>query len=375
MLSILDRSLLKELLSNMVFTLVVITSIFFTVGAVELLHKWPGIDPALLLQALPFLFLSQMEFVLPLSLLIAVVTAFGRAAAHLEVTAIKAAGIHPYRLLLPAFWIAGLASLATLYVTNQVSPRAMVMFKARMASQSNLRMMFEASIETQARLFDGPELMVKWDREEFPPEGGLVLHDVFVVQKAQSGSSRGKQAAVDPVTINAKRLELRFDAESDVVELRPFDGTVLEGPHKELQFRGELPAITVSLGMDTYSQRLKYRTGTELIALYQRARDGLHPFRGDREILATLHSRASLATASLFFVLIAAPLAWVFRAGSRLVAFLLSFLIVLFVFYPAHLASKTLSEHEILPPVLAAWSGNLLLGAFGIGLLTFVVRR
>ena len=61
--------------------------------------------------------------------------------------------------------------------------------------------------------------------------------------------------------------------------------------------------------------------------------------------------------------------------GNRMVAFLLAIFVGLFVFYPSQLMAAVLTSQGILPPVLAAWSGSLLLAFLGVGLLIFAVRR
>jgi len=109
--------------------------------------------------------------------------------------------------------------------------------------------------------------------------------------------------------------------------------------------------------------------------MLHRAEEGLHPLRSGSEIVSELHSRFALATCSLFFVLIGAPLAMVFRSNSRIVAFLLAFLVVLFVFYPTHLVARVLTDQQVVHPILAAWSGNIILAALGGGMLLFVVRK
>ena len=89
--------------------------------------------------------------------------------------------------------------------------------------------------------------------------------------------------------------------------------------------------------------------------VYERAKAveelGQLPLNPSIEVLSQIHERISLATSSLFFVLIGAPLAMVFKAGSRMVAFLLAFFVVLFVFYPTHLVAQTLTRQEIFHPV------------------------
>ena len=53
----------------------------------------------------------------------------------------------------------------------------------------------------------------------------------------------------------------------------------------------------------------------------------------------------------------------------------LSIVIGMFVYYPIERLSHVLMSEQLVGPVFACWSGNLLLGAIGLGLLLFVVKR
>ena len=79
-------------LIGMLFTFVVITSVFLVGGAVSILYKEPDLDLLVFLQALPFELLHGLVFVLPLSTLISVVFVYGRMASDNELTTLKASG-------------------------------------------------------------------------------------------------------------------------------------------------------------------------------------------------------------------------------------------------------------------------------------------
>jgi hypothetical protein len=58
-----------------------------------------------------------------------------------------------------------------------------------------------------------------------------------------------------------------------------------------------------------------------------------------------------------------------------MVAFLIVTLIGLFVYYPTCLLSDTLLRQNLVGPIAACWSGNVLIASIGVLLLAFVVRR
>ena len=173
--------------------------------------------------------------------------------------------------------------------------------------------------------------------------------------------------------VSAESATTRFDVRRNAIRLQLKNPLVLEGPIQG----GTVENFEVSLGLTPPRGRLRlrYHTGAELRALQLRSQEGLLAKFSEHEILGELHSRLALATSPLLFVLLGAPLAMIFRSGNRIFAFLLAFVFGLFVYYPSLLIAETLAEQEVMHPVVAAWSGNALMGLLGLGFLFFVVRR
>jgi lipopolysaccharide export LptBFGC system permease protein LptF len=93
------------------------------------------------------------------------------------------------------------------------------------------------------------------------------------------------------------------------------------------------------------------------------------------EVLGRIHQRLARAGTPIVFLLLGFPLALIFRSGNRMVSFLLASMIAMFVYYPTERLGNMLMTQRLAGPVIACWSGNLLLAAIGGGLLAFVVRR
>jgi lipopolysaccharide export LptBFGC system permease protein LptF len=111
------------------------------------------------------------------------------------------------------------------------------------------------------------------------------------------------------------------------------------------------------------------------MALLERAEEEMHPRFVPTQILGKFHERLAMSLSPLIFVLIAGPLSMVFRTGDRMVSFLLSFVIGLFVYFPSFALAGQLIKMDKVHPILAAWGGNVFLALLGIGLMVFVVRR
>jgi lipopolysaccharide export system permease protein len=123
---ILSKYVLKEHVGPLTFALTALTSLmllnFISRQFGELVGKglpWTVITEFFLL-SIPF----TVALTVPMSVLVAVLYAFSRLAAENEVTALKASGVSPWRLVSPAIAGGVVASLALLAFNDQVLPLA-----------------------------------------------------------------------------------------------------------------------------------------------------------------------------------------------------------------------------------------------------------
>lgn len=125
-MKILSRYVLKEHVGPLTFALVALTSLmllsFISRQFGELVGKglpWSVIGEFFLL-SIPF----TVALTVPMSVLVAVLYAFSRLAAENEITALKASGVSPWRLVAPAIAGGLVWSLGLLAFNDQALPRA-----------------------------------------------------------------------------------------------------------------------------------------------------------------------------------------------------------------------------------------------------------
>ena len=125
-MTILTKYVLKEHVGPFTFALAALTSLmllnFISRQFGELVGKglpWAVIGEFFLL-SIPF----TVALTLPMSVLVAVLYAFSRLAAENEVTALKASGVSPWRLVAPAIGGGVVMSIGLLAFNDQVLPRA-----------------------------------------------------------------------------------------------------------------------------------------------------------------------------------------------------------------------------------------------------------
>ena len=365
------------------FTFAVITTIALFALATVAVYRVPQLDFITYLELVRFSLVQALSFLLPLSLLIAVVSVYGRAAADHEITTLKASGIHPFRVLLPGLLLALLLVGAVVEVENRWAPWAMFQQRAIPAQKAGLKALLESRIATGEKMVQFGDRRVgrsiHWERVE-QTAAGVVLHNVLL--EAQEEPAPHEIRAPEPTVIRADRAEASFDERAQRIVLRLVRPEVLSGPAREA--RHDELVITYSVEAGSSRQRLKFQTGAELFALAARGRETVE--LGGRpqsllrrfttaDVVGSIHDRLATAFTPVVFLLLGVPLALVFRSGNRLVAFLLASMIAMFVYYPTDRLASVLMKERLVGPVLACWSGNLLLALVGAGLLVFVVRR
>ena len=389
-IAVLDRKYFVELVLNAVFIFVVITTVALLGIAPIALYRLPGLSFGLYLHYVSYLLVQALSYLLPLTMLIAVVFVYGRAAADHEVTTLKASGIHPFRVLVPGLLLALLVGFACLEVESSLGPSAIYQLRAMPASQATLQPLIERAIaENHKSLsFDDREgsITISWVAADVPDTGGAVLKGILFEQEPKRGPARVKPDGAVPeeerTMISAREARVRVDERHHEVKLVLTDAKGLSGRLRGSE-REEIE-LTIPVGDQIERSRLLFLSLGELFALRARAQttvevDGerqplLRAFAPE-EVEGRIHERFARAASPLAFLLLGFPLALVFKSGNRMVAFLIVTLIGLFVYYPTVLLSDTLLKQQLVGPIAACWSGNALIAAIGLLLLGFVVRR
>ena len=369
---------------NLLFTFVVITTIALFASATVFFYKMPLFDFSVFFMVVGWSLVQYLAFLLPLSLLIAVVFVYGRAAADNEITTIKASGIAPHRVLLPGLLLAlGLAAVS-FEIEMQWAPWAVYQQRRIPEQQSTVKALLEQQMALGQSMLQFGEKhssrTIHWQSIENTDQG-VALVNVLVEMEGEP-KKKGSKEREESTVISASRATVRIDERRECFVLTLTNPRGLSGPMKE--FEHGAVALTFTLNADKARDRLKYHLGPELVALARRSEESVE-VEGMRvpllrrydpaDVVGRIHQRLSRAATPLVFLLRGVPLALVFKSGNRMVAFLLASFIAMFVYYPTERLANVLMDQRLTGPVLACWSGNALLALLGLGLLVFVVRR
>lgn len=321
-----------------------------------------GVGIVLIGQLLANVLPSLLTLTMPMSFLLAVLLTLGRLNEDHEVVACRASGVHPARLAGPLLVLASVASLVLMWFNGWVVPDAQ-----------------HAFTRTFVRIAHAHPLL-RMEERTFRQIGPYWLYATKVDQR--SGRLRGlivyrTRAEGLPTLISAQEgwltssddgryfLSLRAGEIQEADKKDPSSGSRVQFANYDLLLDAG-PAEPATIGRST--PELPTPQLREEIARFRR--DGLPT----ASLEVTLHMRTALAWACPVLVLVAGALALRARRGGKTVGFGLS-LIVLFVYHMLLIAGRAMGDRGTLPPMLAVWIPNLVVGGVGAALAARVVRR
>ena len=361
-MSIIDRYVIRQVLAPFLLGLLVFTFIFIIPVMMEnaepLVAK--GV-PAVIVGSLMIRLIPQaLALTLPMSLLLALLVAFGRLSGDREFVALQACGVSLLRLLRPVGIIAITAWAATSYVLIVLVPDANQSFRQIVFNIAADR----AEGEVKPRVFFDQFNQFLLYVREVPPSGtgwnGVFLADLRESQRAaiylaQTGHVVVNRAArtVDMVLEKVTRHTTEPDGRYDVARI---DRTVLSVDAASL-FGSVIPRGIQEMTIADLKKRIAENEKT-LDPSTGRA------FSTHNEWMA-IHQKFSIPVACLVFGLIGLALGATHRRGGMMGSFVLG-IIVVFAYYVPLYIGPALVKANVMPPWLGKWLPNVVLGALGI---------
>jgi len=304
---------------------------------------------------------SALGLTIPMSFLVGLLIGLGRLSADRETVALQACGVSIYRLLRPVALLAVLTMTADLYVMIVAIPDANQTFR-----EITYRIITErAESDIKPRVFfeDFPN-RVLYVRDVSP--GGDGWLDVFLADTTQPDQ---------PQIFVARRGDLELDPVKRRVALVLHDGTV----HKT-NLRNPVPydvqrfgTIVISLDPDTVFRREGLQRGDAELSIGQ-LQEQIVELRAlgksTHAPIMRIHMKFSIPVACVVFAIIGLALGVTSRKEGKLGSFVLG-TGVIFAYYIVMYLGESLAKAKIIPPPMAMWIPNILLGTAGILLLVW----
>lgn len=351
-IKVLDRYIFEELLPPFFLSMFIITLVLFIQKMFRLaeLVISKGVEVTATLKLLAFILPGFLVITIPMSALVASITAFSRLSSDSEITAMKTSRVSLYRMLRPVAVFAFLAFCATSLTSLVLLPAANTALKAHLFNMVKSQAMVGIEAGVFSSAFDGMVIYVD-KMESLDKMEGIFISD--------------EHSAKDPYSIVAKRGKLITDPQSYKVTLAMEEGAIYSMPRDKHTYNlTSFAAGSIFLNINHSllpggSSTTDYRDAsiqtllTDIRALRAQGKPTFH-------IESELHMRLSIPVACLIFGIIGAPLA-IRRTRSGRSAGIALALAVFFIYYMMIGASKNLAATGTLSPAAAYWIPNTIM--------------
>ena len=357
---IIDRYVIRQILMPFCIGLIVFTFVFIIRTLMDFVEPLiaKGISAWVLVRVLALLVPQALALSIPMSLLLGILVAFGRLSSQREFVALQACGVSLRRLLLPVGLVSICGWAATSYVMLVAVPESNQSFR-----NLTWQVMAErAEGEVTPRVFydDFPGFM-------------LFVRDVPITGGGWNGVFLADTRTRPQEVYLAQHGEVVFDQTAQTAELRLEEGVqyTQDGPQSKI-FRFSRMDIRINftsrLGPNGVAKTEREMTIAELradIAERLKIRTSTH------NQLMAIHQKFAIPVACLVFGVIGLALGATNRRDSALGSFGLGIAVVFAYYIPLFLFPQ-MTKGGYLPPWLAVWLPNILLGLFA---LVLFIRR
>jgi lipopolysaccharide export system permease protein len=347
---IIQRYIFKEFLPPFGISLIFFSFIFLLTQLPEIanyvVNFQIGISTVslLLLYSMPYF----LQFTIPMAAMISVLLTFLRMSGDMEIVALKAGGVHVYRLLPPVLVFGLIAVLLTAAMAIFALPQG--------RKQTKLTLYNIAAAHVDMGLKPRQFLEFYQDVVIYVHEidhATKILYDVFIEDR-RSGKTN--------ITVIAPQGQLSYDQEQAVAYLRLLNGTIhqvdlLERRASTLDFATYDVRLDVRRNVENLKNESEHVQEMSLARLRDRIRSVPQNSDAYYKALKEWHRKFSLPSASLVMTLLAMPLG--IRARSSQRAYGIGLGLFFFLLYYVLLSlGWVLAESGIYPPALGMWTPN-----------------
>jgi lipopolysaccharide export system permease protein len=398
------RYIVREMLGPFCLGIMIFTFVLLMDQVLELVELVvnKGVKLISVLELLMYFMPSLLVLSIPMAVLVATLTAFGRLSTDSEITAMKASGLSLHSLFSPVLLFSLIACVTTFFVYAKALPWGNYQFRVKSYELARTKAAVALKAQVFDRTFPGLDIYIDEisDRDSsftgimisdardprspqtiFAKRGRLISDEdaLRVILHLEEGSSHPKYAdAWEP-----KYQVVEFPALDILLSLQPSEdqGGNIPLTDREMTIPQLVGQYTIYREHDLQKNVPKQQLPTSppkpvsLSALPLLLRDSV-VFSGrlSSRYLVELHKRFSFPFACLVFGLIGTPLGIQSRRAGKSGGYAVS-LGLLMVYYIFIAAGESLGDRGRIPAFFAVWTPNILLGLAGFWLLMRESRR
>lgn len=400
-MNIFHRYVIKEHIAPFIFAFSVIMFILILKLMLQIMDLLIRNDVSFIVIAKLFIYnLAWMvALVVPMSVLVSSLMAFGRLGASGEITAMKAAGISMYRVVSPIFLLGVVLTIIMIWFNNDILPEANQRARSLHMAISLGKPMLTLKNRDGQFINDLPDITIRVNKINYE---NSEMNGVTVFRKEKNEYN---------TIIIAEKGRFETYPKGDRLALILYNGEVHRTNYEQKRyiidtFREFKQLIKVNFGYDTTQEATKNdrtKTAAELreeneslkrrIAQFEKeiskvpsivpGREGqIQTFRfsienDKKEIfknLIEIHKKNSIPFAAIVFVMIGSSLGiLVRRSGASIgIGMSIGFFTLYYLFL---IGGESAGDRMLVEPWLAMWLPNFIFGILGIALMIYANRR
>jgi len=362
-MKILRNYFLKEFIGPLFLALAVLTFVMILGNLVKIadmvINK--GVDLFTVSKLFLLMMPALIRYTLPIAALAAVLLSLGRLSSDNEIVAIRASGVNLMSLITPLLTVGLMLSLILVILNDRVIPYA------HYASRKTL---IEVGIKNPTAALEPGVFIDSFQK--------YILFIYHVDQKKHTLKNvriYEPQGENKPTrTIVAKSGEFISIPEKKILKLKLINGTSdepdPENPHNFYKLNFKTYFINLNFAQAQDSEKLgkkpKDMTIEELNQEILKLKgDGVDPL----PLITEVAEKVAIGFSCFIFILLGIPMAVITRRREKSINLGIAFLII-GIYYIMLMAFESLAHQGLLPPQIAVWLPNILMGLIG-GFLTF----
>ncbi len=356
--SITNRYILKEMFIPFSINIFIFTFLFLMTEMIEITN-WIVNYKLSVWSVLAFIFYTMpwfLMFIIPMSVMLAVLLTFLRLSGDNEIVALKSCGLSIYGLLPSVLIFALIGFLLTIFITLYGIPRA----KASLQEMALKVAASNADIGLKERTFNDTfkGVMLYVNKVDLKNKK---LIDVFIEDKRQPEIV---------TTVVAPEGRLISEPEKFIYHLILSNGTIHQTNLKErsvnsIQFDRYTLSLDFKKEMGQVTDREKHREEMSIAELRQFIKGSANKDEDYYKAKIVLHRRFSIPVACLALGLLAFPLGIQSKSTKRSFG-LIACLFFFFLYYVLLTAGYSLGESGVYPAVIGMWLPNFVIAGIGL---------
>lgn len=308
-----------------------------------------------------------LELTVPMAFLLAILLGLGRLAGDQEIIALKASGVSPWQILRPIAWLGALVAGITLGLTLFARPAANQALRRELYNIAKVRL----GTALKEKVFNDDFPKILFYVEELVPPGNTAK-GVMIIDKRETSKND---------IILGKVAFITTDEETNTIGFKVFDGSVYSREKTKPGFsQTKFNIYDFKLDLDELVTPTKRKDAgpkeSSLARLLNLIKEKEN--QGTKAIAERmeLQQRFSFAVVPLIFCLLGVALTLLPRSSRASRSWAVSLCLFWLMAYYALLSlGKALGDKGVLPPWVALWLPNMVVGTIAIQLFLKAVKE